>query len=394
MQQFKVKNWLAVAFFIVVSNAYAEDSVTDLNLLDTLNTNHVAIKQKPQWANEMTSSWNLTTGWDSFDHVQDRGDSAYLYFKSDFYLPLASWIHVKVSPRIDLYSARVQERFDTEGYKNSLRLSEGYVGVVPTSFLEIRGGFINQGSIEQPMMVSSGRAFPGVAEILGFVSGKVNISFTAEQVVPTSYSVDSERESKEALPRLFVETLEVKGQNLKLLEWSARGGLYAWKDLPDKVAFESAMAGNSVVGEVAPGAQFRSAFNGWHGGVDLCIGGQGSVVQGLGEFRRVQNVAAAAGLQNAQSWGVGPRILVGERALEIMYRRFFVEKDAAIAIYNSSNYGGTNRQGDAVEVKLDFKDHQFAILGGWSNSLTLRDNPNQNTLTTYFIGLETASAPF
>ncbi len=342
----------------------------------------------------MTAEWSIETGWTSFDHLNESGDAAYVLLSTRLNLPLTKWLRLHFHPQGEFYSARVQERYDADTYSNRLRVREGYVSVAPLNSLELRGGLISQQELKQPLLVSQSRAFPGAAEFVRFDLGFVNLTLAAQQLIPTSYSIDAEREDKEALPQFRTETLILDGQVLNWMDWRASGGLFEWKQLPNKVAFESGLWGNSSVGEVAPGAEFRYGFRGWQGGLDARFGPEESWFHLLTEFRRLQNTAAPDGLNNAQSWGVGPQLNFRGRTVSALYRRFFAEKDATVSLYSSSNLGGTNRMGDQIEFKYAFTDYRFSIVGGWTNAVTIRNNPLQNTLTSYYLGVETDYVSF
>ena len=119
-----------------------------------------------------------------------------------------------------------------------------------------------------------------------------------------------------------------------------------------------------------------------------------SWLQVVGEFQRVHNDQALAGLGNAQMWGIGPRFVFGERTFEIRYRRYFSEKDSTVAIYSRSFLGNNNRMGDNIEFKFDFRDLKFAVVGEWVNAQPIRDNDLQLTMTAFYLGVETHYAPF
>ena len=80
--------------------------------------------------------------------------------------------------------------------------------------------------------------------------------------------------------------------------------------------------------------------------------------------------------------------------LDLRLRRYFIESDVTVASYNRGMLGHTNRLGDNVEFKLDFKEAKFAIVGEWDNAQTLLDRPLQKTVTQYYLGVETHYAPF
>lgn len=134
----------------------------------------------------------------------------------------------------------MQDRFDDDEYRDGINLREGFVALTPLAMIEVRGGFINQEYWDQSLFISRRRAFPGLQEIVRGEFAGVKAELSAQQVVPTSYSVDDQREDKESLPTLQIQALKVSGSAFKAVEWKAMAGHFAWTNPPDKVAFESA----------------------------------------------------------------------------------------------------------------------------------------------------------
>ena len=170
------------------------------------------------------------------------------------------------------------------------------MGVIPFEFRELRGGAINQGYLNSPMLVSGRRAFPGFQAILSHDFENIRAELSVEQVVPTSYSMNLDREDKEETPFFQTQSLQFKGKSLKLIEWSVTGGHFGWSNIPDKVAYESSLQGNSVIGsESVAGSQFKYDFDGLFASTELCLCVEGSAVQWVAEFQRVRNTRAASG---------------------------------------------------------------------------------------------------
>lgn len=343
-------------------------------------------------AEKWKAEYELFMGGNGFTEGKDEGVGSLVYFKTKFGYQFTPWLRASVKPRIDLFAGRAQERYDNDTYQNRIRLLEAYAAVQPVEFFEVRGGGINQGYLNSPMLISSHRDFPGFQEVATYQNGNFKAELIAEQVVPTSYTLNPERQTKETLPSFLAQSLHVSGKS-DWAELSMVGGHYEWLNMPNKVAFESAITGNLVDGDVAPGAHFKNKFNGWFGGIEFCACLSGPV-QFTFDYQRILNAAAPSTDSDAQSWGFGPRFMMGDRELEIHYRNYFIESDATIGIYNRSLLGNTNRMGDDIEFKLDFKDRKFAIVGEWINARTIRDNSTQKTMTVYYLGLETPYAPF
>ncbi|MGE0526675.1 MAG: hypothetical protein AB7P49_06395 [Bdellovibrionales bacterium] len=340
-----------------------------------------------------TGEWNFQIGGLSFEEGKDEGAAAFLYFSTRFEYRFSSLLKARVKPQLQMYSSRVQERYDNDFSESRVRMDEAHLAFQPVQQLELRAGAIDQGELSSPLLVANSRAFPGFQEILSQTWGNYRLGVMAQQVVPTSYSLNTEREREEELPTFLTESLHVSAREFDNLDLDLSVGRYHWSDLPDKVAFESARVGNRVAGEVAPGARFLSGFDGLFLSSRACWCGP-SWLGLVGEFQRVHNSEAPPSMADAQMWGLGPRLNFGRHELDLRYRSYFVESDATVANYNRAMLGHTNRIGDNIEARLDFKEQKFAIVGEWVNARTLRESSTQKTLTSYYIGVETHYAPF
>ena len=345
-----------------------------------------------RWSGE----WNLELGGGDYTEGKDEGVLTYFYLRSKFDYRFNTWMHALVSPRLDLYASRVQQRNeegDAAGSSTRIRFSDAYLSVQPLEALEFRAGAIGQYYLSSAMLVSGRRAFPGAEELVTAQLGPVRAQLIAQQVVPTSNTLNTERTEKESLPMFQTQSLSLKSGYEDWLEGGAFGGHFEWRELPSKVAFESALLGNNVVGEVAPGSRFLYDFNGYFWGAEILVGPK-AWAHLIIQYEGINNVRAPSNAGRGEMWGIGPHINFGDVALELRYRRYFVESDATVASYNFYRLGNTNRIGDNFELKLDFRKQKFSIVGDWYNARTINNNPNQFTMNAIYLGVETHYAPF
>ncbi|NJL24153.1 MAG: hypothetical protein HC902_02545 [Calothrix sp. SM1_5_4] len=340
--------------------------------------------------------WNFEIGGTSFSEDKDAGAAAYFFFRTEFEYRFASWLGARVRPRLNLYSSRVQERYDNDEFSSRVALSEAFLSVRPWTFFELRGGAINQGFLNSPMLISSSRAFPGFQQILVFEQrDDLAIELVTQQVVPTSYTLNSERTQKESLPSFQTQSLHMGGKFLKSMEWTAFGGHYAWSNLPDKVAYQSEILGNTPNGgEAIPGTKMLYGFDGFFWGSEFAFCADWAPVQFVGEYQGMRNNRAPGNSADGQVWGLGPRFELWDTEFDLRYRRYFTESDATVALYNRGMYGNTNREGDNIEFKVNFRDQKFSVVGEWVNAVALFNNGTQKTMTSYYLGVETHYAPF
>ncbi|HMN69105.1 MAG TPA: hypothetical protein PKC28_11245, partial [Bdellovibrionales bacterium] len=144
--------------------------------------------------------WKFEIGGHKFEEGKDQGAAALLYFTGKFEYSFAWWLKARVTPRVDLFTSRVQERYDNDTYSNRLRLIEGVISIQPFQEVELNAGAINQRHLDSPMLVSGQRSFPGLQQVYQRQFSAFGVELNAQQVVPTSTSLNTEREDEEALP--------------------------------------------------------------------------------------------------------------------------------------------------------------------------------------------------
>lgn len=340
--------------------------------------------------------WRGKMGGESVSEGKDVGVAASFSFGLRVDRQFAPWMRVHLAPNLQLYSSRLQERYDNDNYQNRLHLDSGFIAFQPTSFLEARvGAFDQREFLNLPILISQYRTFPGLQEIAFGNWSDVEIKLVAQQLVPTSNSLNTEREDKEALPSFQTQSLHLKkyfgGSSL-----SGMVGHYSWSRLPDKVAYQSALAGNTVDnGEAAPGARLAYEFDGYFWGLEYCLCGDGPLKWDLA-ISGEHNSKAPGPAADAQMWSIGPKWTMGAGEIGLRYYNYFVESDATVGLYTRSSLGYANRVGDVLELTFAPQDLGFKVVGQYTNARTLidRSSDNQQTLTQIWLGVETEYAPF
>lgn len=337
--------------------------------------------------------WKLEVGGGNFDEGKDEGLVTYVELTTHFNYRFTSWMHLVAAPSLELTASRVQSRsLDNDLGGNRIRFRDLYLSLAPVRFFELRAGAIGQHFLGMPMLVSR-RAFPGFAEFLKGEYAGVHATLAAQQVVPTSYTMGSERADKEPLPSFQTQSLTIKGARKDWLSTTATAGHFTWAYVPSKVAFESALTGNNVQGEVAPGAQFLYGFDGYFWGTEVGLG-PSRYMQMILEYQGINNSASPSHAGRAELVGIGPRFLVSGVEVDLRYRRYFVESDATVSSYNYYRLGHTNRIGDWVKLNVDFKAQKFSVFAQWFNARTINDSSTQFTMNNIFVGVETHYVEF
>ncbi len=345
-------------------------------------------------AKKISGEWRFALAGVSVEEGKDSGAAAALYLSSNFNYRFTDWLNARISPAMNLFSSRMQERYDDDTFQGRVWLFDGHLIASPSPYFELKGGALNQRYHHTSMLVSGLRAFPGFQEIAKWDQNK---SFTAalilQQAIPTSHTLNTEREREENLPTFNTETLSFSGENFGWLKWRANAGHFRWANIPAKVVFESRRIGNVGFGENVPNNRFQYAHEGWYSSSELCYCSD-SAVNFAVEYERIHNTEAPGDAADAQLWGLGPNFNFGEHELDLRYRRYFVESDATVAYYNKSRYGNTNRIGHHLEATLKFKKEDFSIFAETYFAEPINRDPNQRDLTIFFIGVETEYAKF
>ncbi|MBX3022218.1 MAG: hypothetical protein KF799_11140 [Bdellovibrionales bacterium] len=382
----KTFTWAVLLTLISGLPARAQEASTS-----TLKAEAPTEASKRRW----NGDWKFEISGGGFSEDRDEGAAAAFSFTSKFDYRFNSILSAHFEPEVDLYSGRLQERFDNDAYENRMGLGSGYVGLKPIEQLEARGGIVSQEFLDHPLLISRHRAFPGLQVLAQSNTEPVNVMVVGQQVIPTSYSLNAERTDKEAMPSFQTISLHLSGKRPGLVEWETMAGHYRYSELPNKVSFQSAQTGNTPLDAIGTAAGTRLAyqFNGyfWRAEACLCLDGPLSFDF---KYAGILNSAAPSEARDGQIYGVGPRFRIGSDEIKFIYYGYFLESDATVSRYARSSLGFTNRIGDILEAEYHFKDQGFKIKAQYVRADTLAETANQKIMTQYSLGVETDYAPF
>lgn len=348
-----------------------------------------ALASTRRWDGE----FHFVLGAATLEEGKDQGGAAVFLADAKFQYRYSTWLRARINPRISMFSARLQERYDDDAFEGRLWLADAFIATDIGEHFEFRAGALNQKYHGSSAFISSLRSFPGIQEIAKAKLGSVNASLIFQQAVPTSHSLNTEREREEELPTFITETLALSGKSFGLIEWEFAGGYFKWNDLPAKVSAESRLIGNVGTGELTPNSKFSYGHEGWYAGGEACLFCENKIGLVL-EFTRFQNTTAPGDSADAQIAGIGPHLMFRDFTVDFRYRRYFIESDATIAYYNKSRLGNTNRIGDNFEAHVRFPKEQFGVFAEVYNSQPINYDLNQRDLNVFVIGVETDYVKF
>ena len=298
--------------------------------------------------------------------------------------------------RLSFQSGRSQDLFgdlepDSGIYPKDLRLRWRPLG----EDLELAVGQISQSWFNESLFIGS-LGFPGLLQRWIFQRPGFKLSLTAQELIPTSSTLATRVQDREATPSLFTQSIEASYQISLSNQLWGRFTLFQYNDLPSKVAFWSRIYGNSasLIGNDINNAQFLYGFQGWMG--------QWTFEQKFSErlsaqfyYSALRNNRAPVELSELQKMDLQVVVDMGSWIVSGRYSDYFIEADAVPAFYNSALLGHNNRSGNAYGIALESKDWGVQFAFEYYKARLLRDLGNlegqlqQDNQETFYFTLET-----
>ena len=338
--------------------------------------------------------WQVQTSLLTRDEGTDQAFASVVTAQTNFDVKLAPMLAMRLSPGATFFSSQFQQRIDNDDYESQFYIGDSFLQIVPVSFLEFRVGSLSQQFIGNNQLVAENRAFPGLMEI-GHVDfdSETHLDITAEQVVPTSRSLDVDREGKEPMPFFHTQSASFRFEPQEGFGGKLNAGHFTWLSLPSKVAYDSELLGNQPTCQSEACSFFNYSFEGFFAGG--AVTWSKSQLFGItAGINHVSNTDAPYGRGNAEDWRLEPFIdrKFYRAALAIDY--FFSETDVTPARYTSARFGNNNREGMAFTAKIHFKKYDFSVYGQYVSANPIVSDSNQFHLTSAILGVETDYASF
>lgn len=362
---------------------------------NSMRTSVVSLSQddadffKERWSGE----WWVGSLMHNFSEGKDEGTAAAVKLGSKVNYRLTPWMRFKAEGEARFYGGRIQTRYDDDVYDSFLRLREGVVGIGDPELFEVQIGAVNQSYLQNELLVSRRRAFPGVKEEIVVGNKTAKFNFFAQQVVPTSRSFNTERAEREKTPTLLTETAKLTWVPQELFETEVHVTHFRFNNLPSVIAFESGQLGNSIRGDLAPESQFMYSFEGFSLGTEFCLCLSGAMKFRVGG-KWLQNSQAPTTANRGQLLYLEPEIAWRDVAVRPRLSTFFNESDTSPAAYNSSYLGNNNRKGILAELVMEFKRYGFNIELEYVQSSLINNDPYQFDRQSVYLAVETHHVAF
>ncbi|MCB0421237.1 MAG: hypothetical protein KDD61_09580 [Bdellovibrionales bacterium] len=343
---------------------------------------------------ELQGKWNLRFGGRNFSEAEDEATHIRmgLFVKGSY--GLSSHMSLHADTGVSLVSGREQSRFAPAGEDSSqILVNQFYFNYEPADRLYLRIGALSQGHIGNSNLIDPKMSFPGLMQQVWW-SGDAWVSkLTLQQVIPTSKSLDVDRQEKERLPTFYSETFSLLYKTKKW--WEIEGSLthFRFSNLPSVVAAKSGQLGNTINGEYNANSQFLFEFNGLSASGGLCLCGFEAIQYYLG-YSYLENLEADRGFSKGETLSLAVGIAGGNVVFKPKFTLIYNESDSSPAYYNDSGRGHNNRQGTESALSLEFTKLNFKLLAKYTSVDTINDDPFQDSLATTYVGLETMHVDF
>lgn len=336
--------------------------------------------------------WSAESSGESYADTTDESFIFSVSAKAKIKYKLLDRLSFRSSINMNFRNGRVQSRFG-DFVPNGIFLSYGHfeLDVLGNNNLMLEVGALGQQRVFSPVLIGN-RSFPGLAQSIDIKSMDQQLRWvtTAQQLIPTSYTFNTELIEKEELPTLVTLKSDLSYATRKFMV-GGYAGYFSFSDLPSKVADQSRFTGSSVIGTNAT-SEFIFDFQGWLAGAvfkyrpsyDTAFGFEVDMLQNNGApetFNQSQLLRFFASHRLNKDFG-----------FDLIYGNYFVESDAVPGYYTPTSFGNTNRTGNYIEFGLEWIPQKVRVSGRYvkADLINQDDTGRQYDADFIFINLETA----
>ena len=287
---------------------------------------------------------------------------------------------------VNLISGHSQYRYGDSESHSGFSFKEAAVKLSFLDHAKVAVGALGVQDYPIPSLLVSDFAFPGVSEEITFGTAHQHIELFAEQMIPTSSSLSTQTAEQEITPGFYTEGVDMK---TPLFVRNLIGGLYLghfkFSNLPGSVANQSALFGNTVYETGPNSSQFKYAFEGFYGGVDLVWTINSKLKFGLGQSV-LSNSAAPEDSRIGQMTEFRAEYrATSDLILSSSLELFFNESDSSPAYFNAAEYGHNNMEGLGAHMKIEFPKHHFSAKADYYSADLINVNSSQYNQQFFFL---------
>ena len=343
---------------------------------------------------KFSGSWRMKLGAEKLNDEISQGTVTNLSGSMKLDYQLIETLRFYGEPKISSSQGQAQSLYGEFEPNNSFSVDEALINFAPHEFVDFNAGILSH----QPekrignSYLMANAPFPGIEisiHVLNFE--KVKLDLLLEESIPTSYSLDSGVQEREATPRFHAQSIKLDlGHEKDYLRSKTFLTKYQFDNLPSIVAQKSLTKGNTVT----DGYHFDYKFSGYSLSTEVDFDLNSSLtVLGVGSY--LVNDEAPKGLGTGYSWGGGFDYYIAKDLIfTSKIEKFYNEPDIAPAYYSTYQLGLNNRQGYIYEVGLEFSNLNLKLKAGYMDSDLVYKSGLMAKRTSYSIKLETLDVKF
>lgn len=382
----------SLALLILVSVAFASHA-TKSGTTTSSSSKALTLKDK------LSGKWKFQLKGEHSQESVDVSDLVSSSLKLDLNYKLANNFKVKSQLGLKLGTGQAQSRFDATP-TSTIYFSEMAASFDLTDSFELQTGAINQK--DASTVVSASRAFLGLKQKYKKTLSKKDFwGITAEQTIPTSFSLNTTVADQQATPS-FNYVSVFYGKDLKDSKFAGdyhkrqryiHFGVFNYNNLGSVQALEGRESGNSTNAQLGSAARLSYEFSGFDFGAVLAEKLNDGMIAGI-EVKMLQNNSAPDSFNRGAVYKAYAMLGNNSIKIEPKIESFFFESDVAPAAYMTRAFAGTNRKGTMSSVSVYLEDLGFQVRASYLDSLPINKNAIQDHVQSYELFMETYYAEF
>lgn len=353
----------------------------------------ISLRQKSSQQEQIYwGAWSFGLSGQTFSDLTDSETYAAAKLNLLGGMNLIEGLKIKADLSVVGASGFSQNRFGRDSLGSGINIHEAMAVINDGGILQLDAGIINQKYHNAPLLVSS-LPFPGLRQTLRWKTNRFEIGARAQQSIPTSRTLDSQKRSeKESTPSFLTQGLYINALATPTTKIELAASQFRFENLPTSVADSSRVLGNNVPFSTAAQSSFFFDFQGqfYTGSLEQ------KITDSLGVFGTallLENKEAPKAFNRGFLTEAGIALKIRDHKLQVSAAQFFNESDSSVAFYNSSKFGHNNMKGYSVGASFVYKNI-FKISGHFSDSDVISANLVNTRRQNLGLSLETVYVEF
>lgn len=340
--------------------------------------------EQPSLTKPYQLGMTFKSGMAQYSTLSDERTAGLLRVETSFRYKIIDELTFKADVHLLLLSQRAQQDLISDAFDEGFRLKQAFAEYKPLNQVTLSAGVINQqrNFAFVPMLMDD-RGFPGFAQSFSFEMGEVRTQVFAQEGIPTSRSLNSNRVEKEATPVYLSQGVRMEWNPSNSFRLTTFGLHYSFQNLPSIVAAEGYSHGNTLTSDSTPtSSRFMYAFDGLAFGVSEEWKFLPNYSFGL-ELQTLRNLRAPRAYNSGVFLTADLCFCFSKVEVRPAFISFFNESDTSPAVYNDGRFGHNNREGNGGQLKFVFPKWKFSAVGRYISADVINETANGQTRSEF-----------